>query len=249
MGRGDGPRVKRLAALGALCLLVVGSAVALEPSSSALEELRQRGLRKIGGTVEGRIYVERTRPNAPDTALPGVGVLLVPRSVDLLDRLESAKRNARESVKGFREAAPTVRTVLDEYEHRLWEAGYPEVAVRTSTDADGAFRAEVPAGAWLLVAERSVFVATTTPRASPTPTAQALDPLARYTTSQYQHFLPSARLLGFDAVTVWLREIDVGAGGTIALDLHDRGIWLSGVAEEADVPRRGRFAPKGGRSR
>jgi hypothetical protein len=244
-GGGDRVRVKRLAALGALVVLVAGSALAVEPSPSSLEELRQRGVRKIGGTIEGRIYVERTKPDAPDAALPGVGILLVPRSSDLLERLETAKRNARESLKGFREAAPVVRAALEDYERRLWEAGYPDAAVRTSTDAAGAFHAELPAGAWLLVAERRVFVPTTTPRASEAPTAEALDPLARYTTSAYRHFLPTARLVGFDAVTVWLREIEVDAGGTIALELHDRGIWLSGVAEETDVPRRARFAPKG----
>jgi hypothetical protein len=237
--------VKRLIALGALLVLGASAAVALEPSPAALEELRQRGLRKLGGTVEGRIYVERTRPDAPDTALAGVGIVIVPRSRDLLDRLESAKRNARESMQGFREAAPLVHAALEAHEQRLWEAGYPDAAVRTSTDATGAFRAELPAGPWLLVAERRVFVPTAPPRPSATATAQALDPLARYTTSQYQHFLPAAQLLGFDAVTVWLREIEVDAGATVALDLHDRGVWLSGVREETDVPRRGRLAPKG----
>jgi hypothetical protein len=245
VGGGAVARVKRFIALGALFVLVAGSAVALEPSPAALEELRQRGLRKLGGAVAGRIYVERTRPDAPDTALAGVGILIVPRSRDLLDRLESAKRNARESIQGFRDAAPSVLAALEEHEQRLWEAGYPDAAVRTSTDAAGAFHVELPAGAWLLVAERRVFVATTAPRASATATAQALDPLARYTTPQYQHFLPTARLLGFDAVTVWLREIEVETGGSIALELHDRGVWLSGVREETDVPRRARFAPKG----
>jgi hypothetical protein len=245
VGGGALARVTRFIALAALLVLGAGAAVALEPSPAVLEELRQRGLRKLGGTVEGRIYVERTRPDAPDTALAGVGIVIVPRSRDLLERLESAKRNARESMQGFREAAPAVHAALEAHEQRLWEAGYPDAAVRTSTDAAGAFRAELPAGAWLLVAERSVFVATTPPRPGATATAQALDPLARYTTPQYQHFLPAARLLGFDAVTVWLREIEVDAGATIALDLHDRGVWLSGVREENDVPRRGRLAPKG----
>jgi hypothetical protein len=246
VGGGDLVRVKRLAALGALLVLVAGSAVALEPSASSLEALRQRGLQKVSGTIEGRIYIERTKPDAPDTTLPGVGILLVPRSDDLLERLETTKRNARESMKGFREAAPVVRAVVEEYEQRLWESGYPDAAVRTSTDATGAFRVEVPTGAWLLVAERSVFVPTSSPRASATPTAQSLDPLARYSTSAYQHFLPTTRLVGYDAVTVWLREISVDPGGTLALDLHDRGVWLSGIAEETDVPRRARFSPRGG---
>jgi hypothetical protein len=242
--------VKRLAALGALLVLLAGPAVLVHgavqtPSAAALEELRQRGFRKLRGTIEGRVYVERTKPDAPDTAVPGVGILLVPRSADLLEQLETAKRNARESLKGFREAAPSIRAMLEEYEQRLYRAGYPDAAVRASTDAAGAFRAELPAGSWLLVALRSVYVPTTTHHAPPAPTMQALDPLARYTTSAYQHFLPRARLMGFDAVTMWLREVEVDAGSTLALELHDRGIWLNGVAEETDVPRRARFAPKG----
>jgi hypothetical protein len=231
-----------------LVAAMAGAASAQEPSipsPSTLEELRQRGVRKVAGVVEGRIYVERAKPNDPDTVLAGVGVLVVPRSGELLERLDTAKRNARESVQGFRDAAPTVRGAVEAYEQRLWEAGYPDAAVRTSTDASGAFRAEVPAGAWILVAERSIFVPTTTVRPAPPPTAQVLDPLARYTTSAYQHFLPSAQLLGYEAVTVWMREIEVGPGATITLDLHDRGIWLSGVAEETDVPRRMKFSPKG----
>jgi hypothetical protein len=237
--------VKRFAALGALLVLVAGSAAALEPSNATLEALRQRAVRGTSGTVEGRIYVERTKPDAPDTPLPGVGLLLVPRSDELLARLETAKRNARESMKGFREAAPVIRAAVEAYELQLWRAGYPDAAVRTSTNAEGAFRAEVPAGAWILVAERSVFVPTVPPSASPASTAQVLDPLARYTTSAYQHFLPAARLAGYDAVTVWLRELTIEEGGTLALDLHDRAIWLSGVAEETDTPRRIRFAPTG----
>jgi hypothetical protein len=241
-------RVRRLTAAGALLLLAAGPTLALEPTRSALEELRQRGVRKITGTIEGRMYIERPKPDASDIALVGVGVLLVPRADDLLERLETAKRGARESMRGFREAAPTVRAAVDEHELQLWRAGFPDAAVRTSTDAAGVFRAELPAGAWVLVAERSVFVSLLSPRAGVAPSTSALDPLARYSTSAYQHFLPSAKLVGYDAVTVWLRELSVEAGQTVTLDLHDRGIWLSGVVEETDVPRRVRFAP-GGRKR
>lgn len=248
MGHDSLARVTRLAAVGALLLLAAGPTLAVEPAASALEELRQRGVRKITGTIEGRVYIERLKPDAPDIALVGVGVLLVPRADDLLERLETAKRGARESMRGFREAAPTVRAAVDEHELQLWQAGFPDAAVRTSTNAAGVFRVELPAGAWVLVAERSVFVSLSSTRPGVPPSASSLDPLARYATSAYQHFLPSAKLVGYDAVTVWLRELSVEAGQTVALDLHDRGVWLSGVAEETDVPRRVRFAP-GGRKR
>jgi hypothetical protein len=60
--------------------------------------------------------------------------------------------------------------------------------------------------------------------------------------SQYHHFLPTARVTGFDAVSVWLRDADVEPGQKVALDLHDRGVWLSGVMEETTFPRRVRFS-------
>lgn len=235
--------VKRFAVVTALIVLVVGSGAgnAQEPSSAALAELRQRILRGTTGTVEGRVYLERMRPDAPDEPLVGVGVLLVPRSPDLLERLETVKRQSRESVRGFREAAPTVRAAVDEYESDLWQAGYPDAAIHTSTDGRGVFRAEVPAGAWLLVVQRGVFVPLQSTRSGTPPTATSLDPLARYSTSAYQHFLPVARLTGFDAVSVWLREVDVEPAQRVVLELHDRGVWLSGVIEETEVPRRVRF--------
>lgn len=239
--------MRRLAALGVL-LVVAAPALAVEPSAPALETLRQGFVRKSTGRVEGRVYIERARPNAPDDPLAGVSILLVPRSDELLDRLEGLKRQARESMRGFREAAPATRAALEDAETQLWKAGYPEAAVRTSTDAAGAFRAELPAGAWLLAAERSVFVPVQSARGGAAPTPQALDPLARYATSSYQHFLPSARLVGYDAVTIWLRELNVESGQAVTLELHDRGVWLSGVAEETETPRRIRFAP-GGRKR
>jgi hypothetical protein len=247
VGGGAVVRVRRLAALGAILVLFAGAAAALEPSPPALEELRQRRTRGVTGTIAGRIYVERLKPDAPDTALAGVGVLVVPRSDELLERLETARRQARESMTGFREAAPVARAAIDEYERRLWQAGYPDLAVRTATDAAGAFEVAVPTGAWLLVATHSVYVPTAPPSESAAPTAQAVDPFARYRSPSYQHFLPTARLVGYDAVTVWLRELVVEAGATLALELHDRGLWLSGVDEDHEVPRRVRFAPRGPR--
>jgi hypothetical protein len=235
--------VRRFAVVGVL-LVLAAPAPAVEPSLRMLEELRQRAR----GTVEGRMYIERAKPNVPDDPLVGVSIFVLPHSDDRLERLEALKRQSRESMQGFREAAPGVRALLEAYEMELWEAGYPDAAVRTSTDATGVFRAELPAGTWLLVAERSVFVPVQQARGGGTPTAQALDPLARYATSSYQHFLPTARLVGYDAVSIWLRELTVESGQTVSLELHDRGVWLSAVAEEMETPRRTRFAP-GGRKR
>ena len=224
-----------------MLVTIVAYAWAEVPRPSVLEDLRQRILRGDTGTVEGRVYIERRKPDAPDEPLAGLGVLLVPRSVDLLDQLESLKRASRDSVQGFRDAAPGVRDLVEEYETDLWRAGYPDATPRGATDATGAFRLDVPAGAWILVVHRSVFVKMHSTRTEAPPSALALDPLARYSTSQFQHFQPAARMTGFDAVSVWLREVDVEPGRTVALELHDRGVWLSGVIEEHELARRGRL--------
>ena len=226
----------------ALAVLIVVSAVgtssAQEPPRALLEGLRQRLFRGETATIEGRVYMERRRPNDPDEPLVGIGVLIVPHSAELLEQLETVKRQSRESVDGFREAAPITRAAFVEYETQLWHAGYPDAAIRAVTDGDGRFRATVPAGAWIAFAERRVFVKLRSSQEQPGPSTAALDPLARFSTSQYQHFHKVARLAGFDAVSVWLRDLDAAPGKTIALDLHDRALWLSGVIEETETPRR-----------
>ena len=237
--------MKRLALVAAVLVTLVGVGLAQEPARSGLETLRQQILGGATGIVEGRLYMEGRKPNDPPDPLVGVGVLVVPRSAELLESLEAVKRQSRESIDGFRNAAPATRAAINGYEQRLWRMGYPDAAIRAVTDATGAFRAVVPSGSWVMVAERSVFVTIRSPRPGVSPTANALDPLAVYATSQYQHFHKVAQLTGFDAVSVWLREVDVQAGQTVALDLHDRGVWLTGVIEETDTPRRGRIVGGG----
>lgn len=239
--------MKRLALVAAALTTLAGATFAQEPSRANLETLRRDILANATGVVEGRIYMEGRKPNDPHEPLAGVGVLLVPRSPELLEHLETVKRQARESIEGFREAAPAVRAAMQEHETELWRMGYPDAAIRAVSNATGVFHAVVPPGSWVMFAERSVFVAIHSNRAEAGPTANALDPLARYATSQYQHFQKIARLTGFDAVSVWLRELDVQAGQTVALDLHDRGVWLSGVLEETEMPRRVRPIGRGRR--
>jgi len=135
---------------------------------------------------------------------------------------------------------------VESYESELWRSGYPDAAIRTGTDEAGRFRLDVPAGPWILVATRRVFVTLDrTAHDTPARSATALDPLARYATSQYQHFLPSARMTGFDAVSIWVREIEAESRQRVELELHDRGVWLSGVEEEMTVPRRLKFGGGG----
>jgi hypothetical protein len=231
----------------AAVVLLAAIAGAQEPTASDLEALRQRGLRGATAIVEGHIYMEGRKPKDPSEPVAGVGVLLVPRSADLLEHLEAVKRRSRESAEAFRDAAPAAHAAIEEYETELWQRGYPDAAIRAVTDERGVFSAVVPAGAWTVVVQRRTYVPIRAQKAESQPSASALDPLARYSTSQYQHFLKVAPLTGFDAVSVWLREVDVEAGQHVVLDLHDRGVWLSGVIEETATPQRVRNTGRGPR--
>jgi hypothetical protein len=242
----------RLRALLATLVVVVGVGVAAHAAGQARghsptpAELRDRAQRGLTAVVEGRAYLERARPDAPDEPLAGVSIALLPSSPALLERLAAVKRESRESMQGFRDGAPAVRHLIESQEGELWSSGYPDAAIRTGTDEAGRFRVEVPAGPWVLIAMRRVFVTTDrTARDTPARSATALDPLARYAASQYQHFLPSARMTGFDAVSVWLREVEAESRQRVELELHDRGVWLSGVEEEVTVPRRLKFGGGG----
>ena len=41
-----------------------------------------------------------------------------------------------------------------------------------------------------------------------------------------------ARTTGFQAVTIWLREVTVARGETVSVELTDRNEWFRGVIEE-----------------
>jgi hypothetical protein len=45
-------------------------------------------------------------------------------------------------------------------------------------------------------------------------------------------YRPHAKLEGYQAVTVWVRELTVAAGATATVDLTDRNGWFRGVVEE-----------------
>jgi len=83
------------------------------------------------GVVTGRIYEERKRPETPDHPLAGAAVIVLPKSADVLRKLEEIKRTARNSA--------------DDY--------------RTAGDADGRFVVpDLPAGDWLLIATHAVKI-------------------------------------------------------------------------------------------
>lgn len=179
-----------------------------------------RASQKVGGLggVGGRAFVEGRRVDGPDQPLAGVAIVVVPRSAAFLARLAEIKARARDGMETYRGSAPALRRARDEYERALWEAGAADLVHAAVADAAGRFRLEgIPAGDWVLVAMHSVFV----DRPSP-PSGK----------KERQTYTRPPRLTGYQAVTVWLRELSIAGGLDEVVELTDRNGWFSGVVEE-----------------
>lgn len=179
------------------------------------------------GAIRGRAFEERRKPSAPDYPLVGTVVVLVPRSEEWILRLGAIKRGVRESIDGYLAAGSAVRRSWESYEKRLWEVGAGDLPQTIAVDSEGVFSFDgVPAGPWVLLASRSLYVNKTppfrpgVPRLPPPPSP----------------FLPFDRLSGYHVVTYWMREVAVGAGANEAIELTDRNIWLTGISENRQPP-------------
>ena len=193
----------------AVILGLAGLAAAPGPDAD-LAAYRKAEAAGAVGTVSGRAYTERP--------LGGTVVVLLPRSAALVGRLEEIKTHARDSERAFGSAATALRQAREAYEQRLWELGVPDFVRTTVVDGGGAFSmAGLPAGSWLLIATRSVFEARSSPK----------------TRSRGREvFVPRQRLVGYYAVSIWLRELTLAGGGLETLDLSDRNVWFTGIVED-----------------
>ena len=170
------------------------------------------------GTVSGRAWEERRTPDAAEQPLAGTVVTLVPRTPELLARLEGIKAHSRDSQTAYGASAGAIRRAREAYEKELWDAGAADLVRATVVDGVGAFSVtDLPAGEWMLIATRSVSVDKASPRLSP---------------RERHAFTQSPRLTGYKVVSVWLRELTVAAGEALAVELMDRNVWFTGIEEE-----------------
>jgi hypothetical protein len=179
------------------------------------------------GTVTGRVFEERRRPDGPDAPFVGAAVTLLPRSAEFMRRLEGIKQTARSSVHTYRAAAPAILALRASYEKELWSAGAADLVRATAAGTDGRFTVEnVPAGDWVLLATHTV----------------RSESQSRGTTSSSKKrsaHTPGTRLTGYREVVVWLREIRMASRAVQSVELTDRGVWFSGIVEDR-VPDAGR---------
>lgn len=202
-------------AAAVLAFALAGGAEALDVD---VTPYRQAALAKDVGAVAGRVYEESRKPNGPVHPMAGATVVLLPRSETVLASLQRFKEDARASSKAFAAAAPAMRRAEEAYERELVTAGVPELASRMAVERDGRFRiADVPAGGWMLLVWHGVPMDVSTPKAQG---------------REHQTFQLPGRITGFQAVTIWLRELTVARGETVSLELTDRNEWFRGVIEE-----------------
>lgn len=201
-------------------LLAFTVAAALPVGVAAIDTGSYRAAASSGafGTVAGRIYEERKRPEAPDRPLAGAAVIVLPKSAEVLRKLEEIKRVARNSADDYRAAGPSILAVRRAYEKELWESGAVDLVKATTVDAEGRFVVpELPAGDWLVIATHNVKIDKHVSGQPP---------------KQRGVYTPRTQLTGYQQMTVWLREVTVANGRSENVELTDRGAWFSAVVEE-----------------
>lgn len=208
--------IRRGATIGAFVLAV--AAIPAQAIGINTDSYRAAAAAGAIGGVSGRIYEERKRPQTPDQPLAGTAVIVLPKSADVLRKLEEIKRTARNSVDNYRAAGSSIVALRKAYEQELWDSGAVDLVKMTTVDADGRFTvSELPAGEWLLIATHTVKIdkhAATGPA------------------KQRGVYSPKSPLTGYQRVTVWLRELTVASGRSETMELTDRSAWFSGVVEE-----------------
>src|SRR5438093_10713617 len=149
--------IRRVMAVGWL----VTALASVPPEARAINTDSYRAAATSGsiGVVTGRIYEERKRPETPDHPLAGAAVIVLPKSAEVLRKLEEIKRTARNSADDYRTAGASIVAVRRAYEQARWESGAVDLVKATTVDADGRFVvADLPAGNWLLIAIHSVKI-------------------------------------------------------------------------------------------
>ncbi|MBI3637505.1 MAG: hypothetical protein HY216_15035 [Candidatus Rokubacteria bacterium] len=196
-----------------------------------IDRYRQASAAGAMGTIAGRAYEEPRKKTEGDRPLGDVAVTMLPRSDDFLARMSAIKERMREDAAFYRQSAVAVITARREFERALSAAGAGDLVRFGLVTPDGNFDVSVPAGPWIVMAHRAVFVA----KASP-------PPKLRY--RGHDVFAQDPRLLGYYTIAVWLFELTVEPGKAAVIDLHDRNVWVTAIEERRDLGADPWSAPK-----
>jgi hypothetical protein len=165
--------------------------------------------------VTGRVYEEARTSRDGDRPLTGATIVLVPRSEGLLARLNDLRARARDSAREFRSVSGEITRAAEEYQSQLKAEGKGNQIFRGTTSPDGTFSVEgVPRGHWILLATSSVRIP-----------AHGRN----LTGKERQVFRGPGELQSYDAVTIWIRELNLTGADGDPIALSDRNAWLTGV--------------------
>jgi hypothetical protein len=210
----------RLAAM--LALLGVTSIASAGDVAELVAPLLAAREREAFGSVDGKAYAEGQRGDAKPTPYRSVSVLLLPRSEEFESELDGIKARFRDSLDAYVEAEPKLSVARLAYERALINAGGGQLLLGESSDSAGAFRfARVPEGAWTLLAWREI------------PGAKRPPALKR---SEAELFKNRPQIFGYTTVVFWRIALQVKASDEVAVRLHDRNEWLTGVREDRRIP-------------
>ena len=199
-------------------MLVTVLVLVATAAAGALDVDLQTYDRGVTGTIDGRVYAERPKPNAADVPLARAVVVALPRSEALVRRLDDLRAHARDSTAAYRDAATQMRRARETFELEVWQAGAADLVRSTVVDADGRFSlVDLPAGRWLIWATHSQFTDARSPR------GQLRD---------RERFRLPPRLVGYYLERAWLREVETTPGAATTLELTDRNVWFAGVVED-----------------
>jgi hypothetical protein len=209
----------RGASHGLLALvLLLAMTVTASADSLAIEPYRIAASRGEVGSIEGQAHVERRLPDATDTPLTGLVLVLMPLSEPLLTEVERVKAGARDSMEAFQASAPRIKVLEEAYEWAIWEGGGADLLQSSVIGPDGVFAfADVPAGRWLLFGRLETASPVVPRKAKPADVAP---------------FDMGPQVVGHRAAAFWLVPISVSAGEAAEVTLTDRNIWHTGVLEE-----------------
>lgn len=211
------------AVLGGVLLLATGAAAAA-PLDVSIDAYRSAAQDGRVGTVLGRVVEDPRHPLDKPQPVGDVAVTIVPRSDALLQRFADVKRRAHEAEKDYRRSGPELVAARRALERALTEAGAGELVRYVVAGPDGLFEVGgLPAGDWVLIAERRRLVTKNSTSAN----RRELDIFAR-----------TPRLTGYWVITVWLRELPVTPGATESLELNDRNVWMIAIEERRSDPNR-----------
>lgn len=208
--------------LGTLAVAVLAATTAAATLDVAIEPYQRAAEAGQVGGVLGRAVEDPEHPGDPSQPVGDVGVTLLPRSEALLRRFAEIKRRAREAEKDYRSSGPALVDARRTVERALTAAGVGELVRYVVAGPDGEFEVgELPAGEWLLIAERRRLVT----KSSSAPNKRDREIFAR-----------TPRLTGYWVVTVWMRELAVAAGATETVELTDRNVWMTAIEERRSGP-------------